>query len=92
MRNAAASLTLAVFVYPISEDLGWSRTLIAGAASVGGLAASGAAPIVGWIVDKYGARIVLSASVLVLGISTMSLAWATAPVAFYVAYGVGRVL
>ncbi|MDP6452749.1 MAG: MFS transporter [SAR202 cluster bacterium] len=92
VRNAAASLTLAVFVYPISEDLGWSRTLIAGAASVGGLAASGAAPIVGWIVDKYGARIVLSASVLVLGISTMSLAWATAPVAFYVAYGVGRVL
>jgi OFA family oxalate/formate antiporter-like MFS transporter len=92
VRNAAASLTLAVFIYPISEDLGWSRTLIAGAASVGGLAASGAAPVVGWIVDKYGTRIVLSISVLVLGFATMSLAWATTPVAFYIAYATGRVI
>ncbi len=30
-RNAAGSLTLAVFIYPISQELGWSRTLIAGA-------------------------------------------------------------
>ena len=35
-RNAAASLTLAVFIYPISQELGWSRTLIAGAARLGG--------------------------------------------------------
>jgi len=92
VRNAAASLTLAVFIYPISEELGWSRTLIAGAASVGGLAASGASPVVGWMVDKYGTRIVLTISILVLGLSTMSLACATAPVAFYLAYGIGRVI
>lgn len=92
MRNAAASLTLAVFIYPMSEDLGWSRTLIAGAASVGGLAASGVSPVVGWIVDRYGARIVLALSILVLGISTISLAWATVPIAFYIAYGTGRVI
>jgi len=92
VRNAAASLTLAVFIYPISEELGWSRTLIAGAASVGGLAASGASPLVGWMVDKYGTRIVLTISILVLGLSTMSLAWATAPIAFYLAYGIGRVI
>ena len=92
MRNAAASLTLAVFMFPIAEDLGWSRTLIAGAASVGGLAASVASPVVGWLVDRYGARLVLGVSVLVLGLSTISLAWATVPIAFYVAYGTGRVI
>lgn len=92
VRNAAASLTLSVFIYPISEDLGWSRALIAGAASVGGLAASGASPLVGWMVDKYGARIVLTISILVLGASTISLAWATVPIAFYIAYGLGRVI
>ena len=37
VRNAAASLTLAVFVYPISQELGLSRGLIAGAAGLGGL-------------------------------------------------------
>ena len=92
VRNATASLTIAVFIFPLSEELGWSRTLIAGAASFGGLAASGVSPVVGWLVDRYGARLVLTASILILGISTISLAWATVPVAFYLAYGVGRVI
>lgn len=92
VRNAAASLTLAVFLYPMSEDLGWSRTLIAGAASLGGLLATVASPLVGWALDRYGARVILTGSVLVLGIATVSLAWATAPIAFYLAYGTARVL
>ena len=92
VRNAAASLTLAVFIFPMSEDLGWSRTLIAGAASFGGLVAMVASPITGWALDRYGARVILTVSVIALGLATMSLAWATAPVAFYLAYGAGRVL
>ena len=92
VRNATASLTIAVFIFPLSEDLGWSRTLIAGAASFGGLAASFVSPGVGWLVDRYGARFVLTASIFILGLSTFSLAWATVPVAFYLAYGVGRVI
>jgi len=92
VRNAAASLTLAVFIFPMSEDLGWSRTLIAGAASLGGLVATVASPVVGWALDRYGARTILTGSVLILGLSTVSLAWATVPIAFYLAYGTGRVL
>ena len=92
VRNTAASLTIAVFIYPLSEDLGWSRTLIAGAASFGGLAASGVSPLVGWVIDRYGARLVLGLSVFILGLATISLAWATIPAAFYLAYGVGRVI
>jgi sugar phosphate permease len=92
VRNAAASLTIAVFMFPVADELGWSRTLIAGAASVGGLAASGVSPIAGWLVDRYGARLVLGFSVLILGLSTVSLAWATVPIAFYIAYGTGRVM
>ena len=92
VRNATASLTIAVFIFPLSEELGWSRTLIAGAASFGGLAASGVSPAVGWLVDRYGARLVLATSIFILGLSTISLAWATVPVAFYLAYGVGRVI
>ncbi len=101
VRNAAASLTIAVFVYPLSDELGWSRTMIAGAASLGGLAATFTSPIIGWLVDRFGARMVLTASVLILGFSTISLAWATStisifgaaiPWAFYLAYGMGRVI
>ena len=35
---------------------------------------------------------VLGASIFILGLSTISLAWATVPLAFYLAYGVGRVI
>ena len=91
-RNAAASLTLAVFIYPISQELGWSRTLIAGAAGLGGLVSSVASPAAGWALDRYGARLLLTLSVLVLGLSTISLAWATVPLFFYLAYGTGRVI
>ena len=92
VRNSAASLTLAVFIFPMSEDLGWSRTLIAGAASLGGLVATVASPVVGWALDLYGARVILTGSVFILGLSTVSLAWATVPIAFYLAYGLGRVI
>ena len=92
VRNTSASLTIAVFMLPLADDLGWSRTLIAGAASVGGLAASAFSPLVGWLVDRYGARLVLASSVFIMGLATISLAWAVIPAAFYLAYGVSRVI
>ena len=39
VRNSAATLTIAVFVYPMSENLGWSRTTIVGASSLAGILA-----------------------------------------------------
>ena len=101
VRNAAASLTIAVFVYPLAEELGWSRTLISGAAAAGGLAATFASPIVGWLIDRYGARAVLTASVITLCISTFLLQWSDVtltvlgvaiPWVFYIGYGTGRVI
>ena len=92
VRNSVGSLTLAVFVYPISLDLGWSRTLIGGAASLGGILSIAASPPVGWAVDKYGARLVLTLGVIFLGLSTISLTWATVPIAFYITYAIGRVI
>ena len=101
VRNAAASLTIAVFVYPLSEELGWSRTLISGAAAAGGLAATFMSPLVGRLIDRYGARTVLTVSILLLCASTMLLRWsditltvmgATIPWVFYIGYATGRVI
>lgn len=91
-RNAAATLTLAVFVHPLGQELGWPRALIAGSASLGGVLAVLASPLVGWAVDRFGPRAVLVGSMAVLGLSTWSLAWAAVPWAFYLAYAVGRVV
>ena len=91
-RMAPAITTLTVFIYPMSQELGWSRTLIAGAVSAGALASMALSPAVGWAIDRFGARPVLVAGVLTVGAAMTSLAWATIPATFYLAYAAGRVV
>ena len=93
VRNAAGSLTFAVFVPLIVDETGWSRALIGGAAAVGGLLATGASPPVGWAIDRYGARVVLVSSLIIIGLSTMAMAWLSVHIAiFYSALAVGRIM
>ena len=93
VRNAAGSLTFAVFVPLIADETGWSRALIGGAAAVGGLLATGASPPVGWAIDRYGARAVLVSSLIIIGLSTMAMAWLSVHIAiFYSALAVGRIM
>ena len=93
VRNAAGSLTFAVFVPLIAEDTGWSRAIVGGAAAVGGLLATGASPPFGWAIDKFGARVVLVWSLVIIGLSTMALAWLEVHIAiFYAAMAIGRIM
>lgn len=93
VRNAAGSLTFAVFVPLIADDTGWSRALIGGAAAVGGLLATGASPPVGWAIDRYGARAVLVCSLVIIGLSTIAMAWLSVHIAiFYAALATGRIM
>ncbi|MDA0265223.1 MAG: MFS transporter [Chloroflexi bacterium] len=91
-RMAPSTTTLAVFVSPLADEFGWSRTLIAGAVSVGALSSIFISPIVGMAVDRYGARLILTGSMVVLGVAMISLAWATVPVFFYMGFATGRII
>ena len=91
-RMAPAITTLTVLIFPMSQQLGWSRTLIAGAVSAGALASLALSPVVGWAIDRFGARPVLVVSGVVLGVALTSLAWATVPLTFYVAFAAARVV
>lgn len=91
-RMAPAITTVTVLIYPMSQQLGWSRTLISGAVSAGALADLILSPVVGWAIDRFGARPVLVISVLGLGVAMTSLVWATIPLTFYVAFAAARVV
>ena len=91
-RNAAATLTIAVFVFPMAEDTGWTRTAIVGAASVAGVVSMFVSPVAGWVLQRYGPRVLLASSMLVLGGSIMSIRWVDNIVMFYVLFGIGRVI
>ena len=91
-RNAAATLTIAVFVFPMAEDTGWSRTAIVGAASVAGIVSMFVSPFAGWVLQRFGPRVLLAGSMLVLGGAVMSIRWVDNIVLFYVLFGIGRVI
>jgi sugar phosphate permease len=92
VRNAAATLTIAVFVFPMSEDMGWSRTLIVGAAAAAGFVSMFVSPLAGWILQRYGARVLMATSVFILGAVVLSLRWTTNPFSFYMLFGTGRLM
>ena len=71
-----------VFVTELEDDLGWSRAQITAAVSF--FAVSGlAAPPVGWLLDRYGARPVMAASLAALAISQLPRPWMTEVWQFY---------
>ena len=57
-----------LFVEPLEETFGWSRTQIS--ASLSFAAVSGLmAPLFGWIMDRYGAKWIMTTSLLLIGLS-----------------------
>lgn len=63
-----------VFVVPMESDLSWTRSEISFAIAIGVLVNGLSQPFLGRIYDRYGARIVISLSLLTLGLATMLLA------------------
>lgn len=61
----------AVFIHPLEVEFGWSRAAIAAAISINLLLFGVAAPISGWLLERFGPRRVMmsSLSLLVLGVS-----------------------
>src|SRR5262245_40927930 len=64
--------TFGVFLKPLGQEFGWSRTGISLAFSLGNLMFSGALPLIGRLVDRLGARKVILPSVLIFGLGVMS--------------------
>ena len=55
-RQGPAVATLSIFIEPLTREFGWSRTALSGAASLGGLLAAIAAPLIGPVLDRRGSR------------------------------------
>src|SRR5450755_1896077 len=61
-----------VFVIPITQDLGISRGAFSSALLASGIANAVAAPILGWLLDRYGVRKVMIPGVLLSVLATAS--------------------
>lgn len=89
-RSGPAVATLSMFVTPMTGELGWSRTAISGAVSLGGVLAAIISPLIGGYLDRHGARLILGVAVAATGITLMLLSGIQSIITFYLLYCVAR--
>jgi MFS family permease len=56
-----------VFLVPLQEHFGWSRAAIAGGSAAAALTVGLVSPLVGFCIDRYGSRVVMTTGALVMG-------------------------
>ena len=91
-RQGPAVAVLSVFVVPMTNTFGWSRTELAGAVSLGGVLAAFVSPMLGPLLDRRGARLILCLAVLSTGLATMALSLTQSLLMFYLLFCFARMV
>lgn len=89
-RQGPAVATLSVFVTPMTEAFGWSRTALSGAVSLGGVLAAVVSPFIGPFLDRNGARAVLCFAVISSGVAALLLSFTPSLLVFYLLFCFAR--
>jgi sugar phosphate permease len=77
-----------VFFKPMMAEFGWTRAMTSLAASLRSIEGGVAGPVVGWAVDRYGARKVIFSGGLVSGLGFCLMPFVNSLLSFYLVYGV----
>lgn len=86
----AGGYVFPVFLTPVVEDLGWSRTAYAAALPVMSTTVALAGPLVGWLTERRGPRFVLIAGALLMSSALAATGLMQTPAQFYsIALAVG---
>jgi len=78
--------TFTVFLKPIVEDLGWGRGTLSFAMAMGALGMGVSAPIAGKLIDRMGARPLMIAGSLMIGIGILVASRIMFPWQVYIIY------
>ena len=71
------------YVAVLSEELGWSKTALAGAAAVQSLESAVLGPLLGWIIDRSGAQRMIVFGIIVFGLGFIALSQIDTLAGFY---------
>ena len=89
-RPLMAVAVLTVFVVPMETELGWSRTAVSAAVSLGGVCAVVLSPLVGPLIDRYGSGLVVGVSTGIAGLCAVGLGAVSHITLFFLVYVPGR--
>ncbi len=84
--------SVSIFVDPIINDLGWSRTTLSGLYTAGSLTAALVMILVGRLLDRYGARVMLCFVVVLFSIVVACMSLISHPVHLYLGFAGIRTL
>ena len=77
-----------VFFKPMMDEFGWSRAMTAGAYSLRSIQGGIASPILGWVIDKYGGKLVMIGGAIVSGSGFVLMYFVNSLWSFYLINGV----
>jgi MFS family permease len=92
ISSGVSNVTMAVVLKPISEDLGWSRSVTAAAITLGSFGGGLLAPLFGPVADRYGPRMLLPLGGLLVGLLSIGVSQSTQPWQFYATFIPARAL
>lgn len=79
LAGPAQTYGVAVFINPILEEFGWSRSVISSAYAFGTLAGAGGVVLTGRLLDRFGHRRVFAVSALGFGGALIAMSLTTDP-------------
>lgn len=76
-----------VFYTPIRREFGWSSAITSGAVSLSRLEGGIEGPVVGYLVDRYGARRLLALGIVMTGLGFIAMVYVDSVLMLYLVYG-----
>lgn len=74
------------YVVLLQEDFGWSKTMVAGAFALARVESGVLGPLQGWLVDRFGPKIILTIGILLFGIGFVSFSSINSLLGFYLSF------
>jgi MFS family permease len=85
--SAIVPYTFSLFLKPLSLSFGWSREAISAGFSIAGLTVAAAAPVLGFLLDRFGPRRIILPCILIFSSTYASMALLTPHLArFYLSF------
>jgi MFS family permease len=86
MGSGLLQQSLGAYVAVLREEFGWGKAALAGAAVIQQVENALLGPIQGWLIDRFGSRIMVRAGVIMLGLGFMLFSQVESLTGFYAAF------
>ena len=86
LQNLLLNMAFGAYLAALVDERGWSKTSLAGAAAMKSTESAILGPVLGWMLDRFGAQRLIRAGVVTFGIGFMLLSRIDTLLGFYAAF------